>query len=52
MSSKKLLLKIITIVKRVVHGTRKDILEFLKANRKFFRKQFHIVKIGLFDSFA
>lgn len=32
--------------------TREDILEFLKANRKFLRNRFHINKIGLFGSFA
>ena len=32
--------------------TREDILDYLKANREFFTKQFHIVKIGLFGSFA
>jgi predicted nucleotidyltransferase len=32
--------------------TREDILEFLRTNREFLRKQFHIVKIGLFGSFA
>ncbi len=32
--------------------TREDILEYLRANREFFTKQFHIVKIGLFGSFA
>ncbi len=29
-----------------------EYLEFLKANREFLKKQFHIVKIGLFGSFA
>lgn len=32
--------------------TREDILEYLRVNREFFSKQFHIVKIGLFGSFA
>ena len=32
--------------------TREDILDFLKTNREFLRKQFHIEKIGLFGSFA
>lgn len=32
--------------------TREDILEFLRTNRELLRKQFHIVKIGLFGSFA
>ena len=32
--------------------TREDILEFLRANREFLKKQFYIVKIGLFGSFA
>ena len=32
--------------------TREDILEYLRANREFFAQQFHIVKIGLFGSFA
>jgi predicted nucleotidyltransferase len=32
--------------------TREDILDFLKTNREFLRKQFCIEKIGLFGSFA
>jgi uncharacterized protein len=32
--------------------TREDILEFLKANREFLRNQYHVIKIGLFGSFA
>ncbi|MBN1128780.1 MAG: nucleotidyltransferase family protein [Chitinispirillaceae bacterium] len=32
--------------------TREEILEFLKANREFLKEQFHVIKIGLFGSFA
>jgi uncharacterized protein len=32
--------------------TREEILEFLKANREFLKQQFHVIKIGLFGSFA
>jgi len=32
--------------------TQKDILEFLSQNRNYFKDRFHIVKIGLFGSFA
>ena len=32
--------------------TRDEILEFLKTNREFFKQQFHVIKIGLFGSFA
>lgn len=32
--------------------TRDDILNFLSQNKNYFRERFHIVKIGLFGSFA
>lgn len=32
--------------------SRKDILTFLSQNKQYFRDRFHIVKIGLFGSFA
>ena len=32
--------------------TKEDVLEFLKANREYLRRQFCIEKIGLFGSFA
>lgn len=32
--------------------TKNDILKFLSQNRLYFRDRFHIVKIGLFGSFA
>jgi predicted nucleotidyltransferase len=32
--------------------TREEILEFLKANREFLKQRFHVIKIGLFGSFA
>jgi len=32
--------------------TRDDILTFLSQNKNYFRERFHIVKIGLFGSFA
>ena len=31
---------------------RKDILDFLSQNKDYFRDRFHIIKIGLFGSFA
>lgn len=32
--------------------TREDILLFLRSNREYLKKRFHIIKIGLFGSFA
>ncbi len=32
--------------------TRKEILDFLTQNKKYFRERFGIVKIGLFGSYA
>lgn len=32
--------------------TREEILEYLSRNKKYFRNNFHIVKIGLFGSYA
>jgi predicted nucleotidyltransferase len=32
--------------------TREDVLEFLRANREILKQRFHVVKIGLFGSFA
>jgi predicted nucleotidyltransferase len=32
--------------------TREDLLDFLKSNRELLRSQFHVIKIGLFGSFA
>ena len=32
--------------------TQEEILEFLKTNREFLKQRFHVIKIGLFGSFA
>ncbi len=32
--------------------TRGEILEYLSRNKKYFRDNFHIIKIGLFGSYA
>lgn len=33
-------------------NTKKEILTFLSRNKKIFRDQFHIIRIGLFGSYA
>ena len=35
-----------------VMKTKGDILNFLSDNKKYFKEKYHIVKIGLFGSFA
>ena len=32
--------------------TKKDILKFLSGNKTYFKEKFHIVRVGLFGSFA
>ncbi len=39
-------------VSLILMKSKSDILEFLSQNRNYFRDRFHIVKIGLFGSFA
>lgn len=32
--------------------SRKDILDFLSGNKNYFKEQYHIIRIGLFGSYA